>query len=61
MRIDDLTIVVSSEEYCFCDDYKWLNKKLDGMAIFLFIHGQECKENRGPFKFCPYCGKRVKP
>jgi NADH pyrophosphatase NudC (nudix superfamily) len=44
---------------CSCDDYKWLDEQLGGMAVFLWAHGQEIKENRGPFKFCPYCGKRT--
>jgi len=48
------------DERCGCDDYKWLQKQLGGQAVFLWAHGQGLKENRGSFKFCPYCGKRVK-
>jgi hypothetical protein len=45
---------------CSCDDYKWLSEQLGSMAVFLWAHGQEIKENRGPFKFCPYCGKCIR-
>jgi len=47
------------DEICDCDDYKWLKEKLGGMTVFAWVHGQEPKENKGPFRFCPYCGKRV--
>lgn len=48
-----------NEEYCNCGNYKWLCKELESEASFLFVHGIKI-ENRGPFKFCPYCGLRVK-
>jgi hypothetical protein len=48
----------SEEGFCDCDNYKWLDKELKGEAVFLHVHGWKI-ENRGPFKFCPYCGKRV--
>jgi hypothetical protein len=41
------------DEACDCDDYKWLRGELK------WIYGLTI-ENRGPFKFCPYCGKRIK-
>jgi len=50
---------MTEREYCDCDDYKWLSEQMDRVYIFLWAHGQEIKENRGPFKFCPYCGKPI--
>ncbi len=43
---------------CDCDNYKWLDQELKSEAVFLHVHNWKM-ENRGPFKFCPYCGKRV--
>ena len=48
------------KKYCDCDDYEWLSARLKSMATFLWVHGQGLEENRGPFKFCPYCGKAIK-
>ena len=47
------------DEACDCNGYKWLNQKLNSWAVFMGIHSQGLTENRGSFKFCPYCGKRV--
>ncbi len=46
--------------FCSCDDYKWLQEQLYTMAVLAWNHGQGLKENRGHFKYCPYCGKGVK-
>ena len=47
-----------TEKICDCDNYKWLIGELGREATFLYIHGLTI-ENRGSFKFCPYCGKQV--
>ena len=46
-------------ERCNCENYRWLDKQLKSVAVFMWSHNQEPRENRGPFKFCPYCGKGV--
>jgi len=47
------------DERCNCENYQWLDKQLKSVAVFMWSHNQEPRENRGPFKFCPYCGKGV--
>jgi hypothetical protein len=47
------------DERCNCENYRWLDKQLKSVAVFMWSHNQEPRENRGPFKFCPYCGKGV--
>jgi len=48
-----------SGKICNCENYKWLDKELGNIAVFLHVHGMKV-ENRGPFKFCPYCGRLVR-
>jgi hypothetical protein len=52
---------ISVDTVCSCDDYIWLIGQLESMSVFLWAHGEEIRESRGPFKFCPYCGKHVRP
>lgn len=48
------------DEQCTCESYRWLKQCLLDVVVFMGSHGLPIVETRGPFKFCPYCGKPVR-